>query len=310
MHRLLGDALPPAPVALADIDRFRGLANADPRLDPPAIDGVESWTSVQILDSDGFSPAFEVEVVTPAGAGPFPVLVWLHGGAWCLGNAAAARGVVGRLASSGFVVVNVDYSLAPEHPFPRAVNDTLAVLSWVALHVVEHRGDPARTAVGGTSAGANLVTSACLAAAGERHPDLRVPQKLVHVRALLLLYGVFDFALLNGDERENTGYVEVMYNRAYLGERFRSLQSHPLVSPARSERLGELPPTMVSVGSLDHLLPQSLTLVEALARNEVSVTCRVAAGLDHSFDAFDDPAANDEIEHLAAWLAGVLADRI
>ena len=97
------------------------------------------------------------EVITPPGAGARPVLIWIHGGGWVIGTAAESTVTCQRLAvGAGCIVVNVDYRLAPEHPFPAAPDDCTAVARWVLDHAAELGGDPARIAVGGDSAGGNL----------------------------------------------------------------------------------------------------------------------------------------------------------
>jgi acetyl esterase len=97
------------------------------------------------------------EVITPPGEGARPVLIWIHGGGWVVGTAAESTVTCQRLAvGAGCIVVNVDYRLAPEHPFPAAPDDCTAVARWVLDHAAELGGDPARVAIGGDSAGGNL----------------------------------------------------------------------------------------------------------------------------------------------------------
>jgi acetyl esterase len=305
LERLLGDEAPSNPQGLADIEALRKLANGDPRASVPSDDRIASWT-VDVVVREA-QPRLLAEVVVPAGSGPHPVVLWLHGGAWCVGNAAAARKVVAQVAAAGFLVVNLDYALAPEHPFPQAIVDVLAAWDWIGRHGGELGADLDRVALAGTSAGANLALAATVARVGDDGGRFPVPPGLPDVGALVLLYGVFDFALLNGDTRSNAGYVEHLYNAAYLGPHFLSLQSDPLVSPARSTHLGACPSTLVLVGADDHLLPQSLAVIDSLARSGVDVRGVVAAGLDHSFDLFDDAPAEREIADALAWLGEALA---
>ena len=97
------------------------------------------------------------QVITPDGEGPWPVLVWIHGGGWVIGRASESTVTAERLAvAAGCVIVSVDYRLAPEHPFPAALDDCGAVVRWVLERAGEIGGDPARVAVGGDSAGGNL----------------------------------------------------------------------------------------------------------------------------------------------------------
>jgi acetyl esterase len=94
-------------------------------------------------------------VVTPTGEGPFPVLVWIHGGGWVIGSAVDSLATARDLAAGArCIVVSPDYRLAPEHKAPAALDDCLAATGWVLDHADELGGDPNRVAVGGDSAGA------------------------------------------------------------------------------------------------------------------------------------------------------------
>ncbi|MGH8963671.1 MAG: alpha/beta hydrolase [Jatrophihabitantaceae bacterium] len=106
-----------------------------------------------------------VRVYVPEGSGPFPLLVWFHGGGWVIGtlyeNEGACRALC-RLAEA--VVMSVEYRLAPEHPFPAAAEDAFAAVCWAAEHGEELRADPGRIAVAGESAGGNLAAVCALKA--------------------------------------------------------------------------------------------------------------------------------------------------
>src|SRR5579862_1860359 len=69
--------------------------------------------------------ALTAEILVPRGPGPFPTVVYMHGGAWCVWNARDVRRIAAQIATRGYLVVNVDYGLAPEHPYPCAVEDTI-----------------------------------------------------------------------------------------------------------------------------------------------------------------------------------------
>ena len=106
-----------------------------------------------------------LRVYRPAGERPLPALLYFFGGGWVLGSIDTADGVSRALANaSGALVVVPGYRLAPEHPFPAAVDDCYAALRWVAGHSAEIGADPARLAVGGDSAGGNLAAAATLLA--------------------------------------------------------------------------------------------------------------------------------------------------
>ena len=99
------------------------------------------------------------EIYTPKGTGPFPVLLHIHGGGWFTGSAKGERKFAMQLCAAGFVVVNLNYRLAPEHPFPAGLQDCIYAARWIVRNIAKYGGDPNRLAVGGGSAGGNL--SAC-----------------------------------------------------------------------------------------------------------------------------------------------------
>jgi acetyl esterase len=115
-------------------------------------------------------------IVTPTGSGRLPVLVWFHGGGWVIGSAELSLHTARDLAAgAGCIVVVPDYRLAPEHPFPAAFDDAVAVTRAVVDQADELGGDPSRVAVGGDSAGGNLAAIAAQWVAGLVHQLLAYP---------------------------------------------------------------------------------------------------------------------------------------
>ncbi|TDU31822.1 acetyl esterase [Panacagrimonas perspica] len=99
----------------------------------------------------------KVRIYTPQGEGPFPVLVFFHGGGFVIGDLDSHDNVCRELASgAGVIVVSVDYRLAPEHRFPAGIDDAVAMTRWACASAATFGGDPARVAVGGDSAGGNF----------------------------------------------------------------------------------------------------------------------------------------------------------
>jgi acetyl esterase len=116
------------------------------------------------------------QIVIPHGDLPMPALIWFHGGGGVLGRASQFEAVARDLASyAGCMVVSVDYRLAPENPFPAAVEDAVAVTQWVLAEGNEIGIDPTRVAVGGDSAGGNLAAVVALQVAGLVHQLLVYP---------------------------------------------------------------------------------------------------------------------------------------
>ena len=128
---------------------------------------------------DGPAGPLSVRIYTPAGAGPFPVVVYYHGGGWVLASKevydGGARGVSKQ---SGAIVVSVDYRLAPEAKFPAQHDDALATYKWAAANAASINGDPKRLALVGESAGGNLALATAVAA---RDQGLTKPMAVVSV---------------------------------------------------------------------------------------------------------------------------------
>ena len=133
----------------------------------------ERVAKVEDLSFRGPAAELPLRIYTPDGRGPFPVLVYFHGGGWVVGNIETVDASCRSLANlAGCMVVSADYRLAPEHKFPAAADDCYAATRWVALHAASFYGDPARLAVGGESAGANLAAVAALMAQERGAPSL------------------------------------------------------------------------------------------------------------------------------------------
>jgi acetyl esterase len=273
---------------------------------PPGVERLETVT----LRERGGTP-LTAEVAVPSGEGPFPVLQYLHGGGWCAATVANTRGFCLQLAAHGLVVASLDYGLAPEHPFPWAVEDAVYGLRWLAEHAQELGGDGARVAIGGASAGANLAAAAIVALTADE--GLVEGGDLAGVRvaptAALFLYGLFDFPQLMLEPGAYADLAEMMFNLAYLGPHFLRYHRNPLVSPVHAGHLDRFPPTYVSCGSRDTLLGQSFDMARALARAGVETTVSVVPGVDHSFVRLGDlpPRVEAEIDRIGSWLTEELA---
>ena len=241
------------------------------------------------------------DVVVPKGSGPHPVLVYLHGGGWVCGSPTTHRKLAYRFAEGGFLVFNVDYRLAPEHPFPAPFDDCLAAVRWAHQQAGRFGGDPSRFAIGGDSAGGNL--SAAVAAALADDP--------ARPKAALLIYGVFDFAMFTDPALVEApdakaaaigrDMVEMMVG-AYLGKtRSDALLRDARVSPLHAAR--RLPPSHVVVGGADPLAAQAETLVKALSAAGVAHEHFVDPGMPHGYVQMEMLApARPAIDRMLAFL--------
>lgn len=203
-----------------------------------------------------------------SGAAALPALVFLHGGGWMVGDLASHEGICRRLANAaGCCVIAVDYRLAPENPFPAALDDCAAAFRFVAD---EARGlglDPTRIAVGGDSAGGNL--AAVVALMGR---DGTVPA----ARFQLLLYPVTD-AGMTGTSYETTAPnmpMTAASMRHYMGQYLPELRDRDdwRASPARAASLAGTPPALVVTCGHDPLCSEGRAYADRLEREGVAVT--------------------------------------
>src|SRR5439155_5823717 len=144
--------------------------------------------NVEDREVPGPEGQISIRIYTPQGKGPFPVLVFFHGGGWVIGNIESHDAICRSLTNAAdCITVSVDYRLALEHKFPAAPEDCYAATQWVAANAATFNGDTSRIAVGGDSAGGNLAAVVALMARDRGGPSL-VYQ--------LLIYPATDYYLL------------------------------------------------------------------------------------------------------------------
>jgi acetyl esterase/lipase len=209
---------------------------------------------------------------------PSPVAVYCHAGAFVLGNLDTDHRQCVELARRGQCsVVSVDYRLAPENPYPAAVDDAAAVLSWVSANADEIGVDVSRIAVAGSSAGGAL--AACLA---QRSADGSLPAVMFQ----MLHQPVLDDRVTGSKtEFEATpafdGPAAELMWRHYLGSTAPSADS----VPARSDQLHDLPTTFITCSDIDPLRDEALDYALRLLRAGIATELHVFAGTCHGFDS-------------------------
>jgi acetyl esterase len=247
------------------------------------------------------------DIYVPYGEGPFPALVYLHGSMFCLASAWDFRKVARRYAEQGFVAFVVDYALAPERPFPWALEDCVYATRWVARSARDFGANPGRIVLAGDSAGGNLGSATLAYLAGNRTLELD-DGGLGGVdpapKGGAFLYGLYDFPLLMAEPLSNGGSLEVMANQAYLGPHYLSLHRDPLVSPVYAD-LRRFPPIYLSCGAEDSFVGQTFAFGKALTMANVPVTVSIIQEADHAFQQLDHliPSAAEELPRIFRWLA-------
>ena len=240
---------------------------------PPAVARVEDHRAA------GAAGTVRVRLTAPEGVGPLPVLVYFHGGGWSVGSIASHDHLCRAVArASGVAVVSVEYRLAPENPFPAAVDDAEAATAWVAGNAPALGLDPGRLAVGGDSAGGTLA-----AVVARRARDRGAPK----VAFQLLLYPATDANLDTPSYLENArGYLltrdaMAWYWDQYVPEPARRLD--PDAAPLRARDLAGLPPALVITAGYDPLRDEGEAYARRLDAAGVPVTLSRYPGMIHGF---------------------------
>lgn len=228
---------------------------------------------------DGHEQSLPVRIYTPSGTGPFPIVVWFHGGYFVRGSLDSNDHKCRFLAKhADCTVMAVDYRRAPEHPFPAAVTDSYAAVEWAAENPGVLCGDPDRLAVAGSSAGGNLAAAVSLMAR-DRNDAPDISYQLLGVPVLDLAFDtappVVELDRPRSIEENADGYGltrdEMELNRdLYLQNEIDAM--HPYASPLRARDLSGLPPTLIITAGFDPLRDDGWGYAERLQRADVPVT--------------------------------------
>ena len=232
-------------------------------------------------------------------AGALPVVAYLHGGGWVFMGIGTHDRVCRRLANAaGALVVSIDYHLAPEHPFPAALDDGEAATAWLAEHADELGGDPSRLAIAGDSAGGNLAAAVALRARAAG-PMLA---------AQVLVYPVTDAGQDTESYRDlATGYLLTADDMAFFWECYLGADGDPhdaFAAPLQAADLSGLPPALVLTGEYDPLRDEGEAYAHRLDGFDVPVELHRYEGVTHGVLGMDAlvPAADEAMTRIAAFL--------
>lgn len=274
---------------------FKEMMKSQTLVDPPEFSMIS--VSERSIPGPQGAPDVRVLVYLPTNVGaPRPALLWIHGGGYVLGTPEAEdRQVKSIIAAIGCVAISVDYRLAPETPHPGPVEDCYAALKWVYTHADELGVDTTRIAISGVSAGGGLAASLGL---------LTRDRGEVPLAFQFLIYPMLDDrTVTKTDTNPYTG--EFMWtagsNRfawsALLGQEPGGPDVSPYAAAARADHLEGLPPTFISVGSLDLFLEEDLEYARRLLWAGVPTELHIYPGAFHAFNSVEGAKITQAFVH-------------
>ncbi len=238
---------------------------------------------VELREIEGPGGTIRLRILRPEGVeGALPALLWIHGGGLVIGSPAQEDGITGEFVRSlEVVVVAVQYRLAPQHPYPAALDDCAAALRWMQVEALNLGIRPDRIAVGGTSAGGGLAAAVCIRARAQGWP-----QPVFQ----LLVYPMLDDRTVDRAELA-TREVRIWSQESnrfgwdsYLGAARGGAQVPTEAAPAREPDLRGLPPAWIGVGTLDLFLDEDISYATRLRAAGVPCTLVEVSGAYHGFD--------------------------
>ncbi|MFN2188784.1 MAG: alpha/beta hydrolase [Candidatus Promineifilaceae bacterium] len=225
-----------------------------------------------------------VRIYRPEGQGPFPVIVYYHGGGFMIGCVESHENLCRSLAkSSSTIVVSVGYRLAPEYPYPAAMDDAFGAVQWVQANAAEFEGDPDRIAVAGDSAGGNLAAAVCLRARDEKGPLIRLQ---------ILIYPVVYLGDIELPSRHNfKGYIITEESGSHILNGYipdPKDRNSPYASPLLAPDHSDLPPAYIMTAAFDPLLDEGRFYADRLEEAGVPVIYHKVDGMVHGFMSYKD----------------------
>lgn len=239
--------------------------------------------SVQDTAIPGPEGDIGMRIYRPEAEGLLPAVFYFHGGGFSTGSVDLVDPICRQLADkSGCAVISLDYRLAPEHPYPAAVQDAYVAVSWMGAYGEDFGVDPLTMAVVGDSAGANLATVTCMLV---RDKGLGEPE----IKLQILLCPVCDFVKIDTPSHKEfgngylltTGMMEWFRDHYLTGVEDRA--NEPYCSPVRMGNLGNLPPAIIVTAEYDPLRDEGEAYGQLLLMNGVMADIRREDGMPHNF---------------------------
>lgn len=252
--------------------------------------------NVQNTTVPGPAGAIPVRIYTPQGEGPFPVILYIHGGGWVIATVdtydSSPRAMVNLTHA---VVVSVEYRKAPEHKFPAAHEDCYAALQYVIKNAAKMKGDPKRVAVMGESAGGNMATAVCMMARDRK--------------GIMPLYEVLIYPVANGNFNTPSYQKNARarpLNKSMMKWFFRNTiksasDAHSPYLSVLNGNVKGLPPATVITAEIDPLMSEGKAYADKLEKAGIATRYKNYEGVAHEF--FGMGAVVEKAKDAAAFAA-------
>ncbi|MBL3687540.1 alpha/beta hydrolase [Leucobacter zeae] len=262
-----------------------------------------------VIPGPAGSPDLEVTVFRPdpPPADPAPILVNFHGGGMIVGHRSWEHGrVIDLVETHGAIGVNVEYRLAPEHPFPAGVEDDYAAVAWAAAHAAELGGDPDRLIVMGGSAGGGLAAAVALLARERGGPA---------IAGQLLICPMLDNTNRTVSSLQYDGIgtwtreANLLAWRLVLGDELAYSEAAPAAAaPSRETDLSGLPPAFIEVGSAEMFRDEDAAYASRIWAAGGEAELHVWSGAFHGFDVYapESALARAALASRDSWIARVV----
>ena len=245
-----------------------------------------------------------IRLYYPQGDPPYPAVVYFHGGGWVIGNLDTHHAFCHALTkSSSCMVVAVDYRLAPEHPYPAAIEDAYTATYWVAENAETILADKSRIAVLGDSAGGTQAAVAAMMARDHGKPQISLQ---------VLIYPITDYNFETPSYLENAeGYMLTREMMIWFWNQYlenEDVVDHPYVSPLRAENLNQLPEALIVTAEYDPLRDEGEAYARRLQEAGGKATFTRYDGMIHGFIRMTSQLdkARQALDEIVGTLRGVL----
>lgn len=253
-------------------------------------------------------------ICQPKGQGPFPALLFVHGGAWSAGDRNNNTWLYEPLAASGLVVISIDFRLAPDHPYPEPLEDINFAARWAKVHASEFNADPATLGGLGSSSGGHQVMLTAMRPSDPRYAVLSLPEGGAADAAFKYIIGCWP--ILDPYARylfaQDTGRPElVARSEGYFGSVEAMQEGNPQFCLDRGEVV-RLPPTLIIQGTADTNVTPDMQRRFAEAFRKAGGECQleIFEGMPHGTTIWPDKERAEAIERIKAFIAReLLTDR-